>query len=151
MIFHKNTQLLIFLPEDLTELARADAVINSVGLTLSVGESFFSVRVPNQILPAAPSLPLGLPGEGKSLSVLEFAILYIASVSVFRFLQAIGISSGKQDSTNGVRKSPYFSCVRPRLSNDRNFLQVHRTRPTNQFSFFQKTAFFITKFKSSRT
>ncbi|GFX55038.1 hypothetical protein TNCV_2305602 [Trichonephila clavipes] len=46
----------------------------------------------------------------------------LESVSVFRFLsQAIRISSGKQDSTNGVRKSPYFSCVHPRLSNDRNF------------------------------
>ncbi|GFY78424.1 hypothetical protein TNIN_264651 [Trichonephila inaurata madagascariensis] len=68
-----------------------------------------------------------------------------------RFSRATRISSGKQDSANGVRKSPYFSCVRPRLSNDRNFPSSSSYKAGKSVFFLPETAFFTTKLKSSRT
>ncbi|GFW52427.1 hypothetical protein TNCV_228821, partial [Trichonephila clavipes] len=69
--------------------------------------------------------------KGKSLSVLWRRVrdrCLLASAFLYSvFFPGHRDFLGKQDSTNGVRKSlAIFSlCLRPSASNDRNFLQVH--------------------------
>ncbi|GFU36884.1 nucleic-acid-binding protein from transposon X-element [Trichonephila clavipes] len=90
----KIRRLWIFLPEDFSELARADAVINSVGLTLSVGESLLRIGVPK---PDFASCTISSPWTSRRRKVIKCSRVRdpLASVSVFRFLyQAIRISSG---------------------------------------------------------
>ncbi|GFX01475.1 DDE_3 domain-containing protein [Trichonephila clavipes] len=65
--------------------------------------------------------------------------------------QASSVSSGRQLSTNGIMKSPYFSSVLPKLSKARSFPSTSSYRCVRSVLDHPFTAFFITSPRRSLT